>query len=114
MRSLKHRISQSLFVGMLALFASAACSSDAQVLSDPMLVSPQEPETKTAPSLTPTASPQPTKTAFPTPSQTPTRLPPQGTPTPLVIGTSVAGNPLQVFTFGDGPSKRMIVIAQKS
>jgi predicted deacylase len=27
----------------------------------------------------------------------------------MVIGTSVAGRPLQVFAFGDGPTKRMIV-----
>ncbi len=109
MRTLNRRFLQPLFIASFILLSSAACSSDAQVLSEPALVSPQEPQTKSAASPTPTASPQPTNTTAPTPSHTPTRLAPEGTPTPFVIGTSVAGEPLEVFTFGDGPSKRMIV-----
>jgi predicted deacylase len=45
-----------------------------------------------------------TPTPFPEPSATP-----PVTPTPLVIGTSVAGRPLEVFRFGEGSSRRMIV-----
>jgi protein MpaA len=34
---------------------------------------------------------------------------PAGTPVPLIIGTSVAGRPLEVFRFGEGQHARMIV-----
>jgi predicted deacylase len=43
-----------------------------------------------------------------TPSSSPSATPP-ATPAPLVIGTSVAGRPLEVFRFGEGASRRMIV-----
>lgn len=48
-------------------------------------------------------------TASPEPSATPTSVPILGTPTPIVIGTSLAGRPLEVFAFGQGESNRMII-----
>ncbi len=71
-------------------------------------------------------SPVPTETSLP--SATPSPLPPTNTPVPptqtnpapllsptasrsqpLVIGHSVAGRPLEVYQFGDGPIEKMIV-----
>ncbi len=46
-----------------------------------------------------------TLTATPEPSPTPTNYP----STPIVIGTSEAGRPLQVYAFGSGEHARMIV-----
>lgn len=55
----------------------------------------------------------PTPTLQPAPTRTPSSLPePSPTPTgggPEVIGTSVAGRPLEVFRFGRGPIRRLIV-----
>jgi predicted deacylase len=45
----------------------------------------------------------------PTPSLTFTVEPTATVHTPLVIGQSLGGHPLDVFTFGDGPNHRMIV-----
>ena len=70
--------------------------------------------------LTITASPttQPTPSHFPPTASpapilsTPTPLPPTITPAargPQVIGTSVAGRPLEVYQFGVGPVEKMIV-----
>jgi protein MpaA len=59
------------------------------------------------PSLTPT-DPPPTATRTPRPSATPTPSP-TPLPQPFVIGTSVAGRPLEVYYFGEGPENRFIV-----
>lgn len=54
--------------------------------------------TSTGPSITQTREASPSATSVPV-----------GTPAPLIIGTSVAGRPLEVFRFGDGQHARMIV-----
>ena len=65
-------------------------------------IRPPDP-TITASHLPPTFTPLPEK---------PTSIPPSSTPEndqPQVIGTSVAGRPLEVFQFGNGPEEKMIV-----
>jgi len=62
-----------------------------------------------SPSLAPSPTPSATMmqaTPTPTPSPTPSLIP---TPSPRVIGHSVEGRPLEVFTFGSGPLKRLLV-----
>lgn len=57
--------------------------------------------------LPPTIAPLPS-----TPTPTPSSIPPTPTPTlpqPQVIGFSVAGRPLNVYQFGNGPIEKMIV-----
>lgn len=100
------RLIYCLIPGLLLL---AACSSDRMILNEPKLASPVQGLVTDIAATTP--QPSATRTVSPTlsPTSTPTLSPPAGTPTPIVIGTSVAGRPLQVFTFGTGPSKRMIV-----
>ena len=56
------------------------------------------------PTLTTTATRRPRPTASPAPSATP--LPDN----PLVIGHSVAGRPLEVYRFGQGPIEHMIIV----
>jgi hypothetical protein len=53
--------------------------------------------------LAPSSTPLPSSTSAPTP----TPAPPSGQP--VVIGYSVLGKPLQVYTFGNGANERMIV-----
>ena len=64
------------------------------------------------PSASPTAQP-PTPTPLPpSPTSSPTPVPPTPTPTqpqPLVIGYSVADRPLEVYHFGNGQTKKLIV-----
>jgi predicted deacylase len=63
----------------------------------------------------PTSTPVPTNTLLPSFTPYPTlpvvsTIPPQDqTGSPAIIGTSVAGRPLEVYRFGTGPSNRMIV-----
>lgn len=61
--------------------------------------------------LTPTATPPPTATLEPsaTPDYTPTLTPVPFASGPIVIGHSVAGRPLEVYRFGNGSTRRMIV-----
>ncbi len=69
------------------------------------------------PSSTPSTTPQPRYTSTYKPTQTPlpstlTAVPASLTPEPeqpQLIGTSVAGRPLEVYQFGDGPIEKMIV-----
>jgi len=66
------------------------------------------------PTPSPSATiPPPTSTPLPpTPIATASPVPPSPTPTmpqPQVIGTSVAGRPLEVYQFGQGPIEKMIV-----
>lgn len=65
------------------------------------------------PTHTPTRSPSPTHTATPSPTPSPTQSP---TPTQIpfasgsiIIGTSVAGRPIEAFRFGTGPVERLTV-----
>ncbi|MBL8055476.1 MAG: hypothetical protein JNK29_02195 [Anaerolineales bacterium] len=65
----------------------------------------------------PSPTPAPTRTRPPSPTATATRTPAPtatATPTPLpglrlVIGTSVAGRPLEAYQFGTGPVERLII-----
>lgn len=76
------------------------------------------PEIEHIPSLTPSPSPQNTPVSSPTATQTQTPIP-SSTPLPpsatapfndhLKIGTSAAGRPLEVYTFGTGGSERLII-----
>ena len=75
-------------------------------------------EISLTPSKAPSITPQPSATASPLPPTitplppTSTSIPPSSTPEiqqPQVIGSSVAGRPLEVFQFGIGPVKKMIV-----
>ncbi|MGD8814685.1 MAG: M14 family metallopeptidase [Anaerolineales bacterium] len=67
------------------------------------------------PSATMTPIPTATSSSTPIPTPTPTVTPsPTSTPIPyfegpIIIGHSVAGRPLEVFRFGIGPRKRMII-----
>jgi hypothetical protein len=62
---------------------------------------------------TPTDSPTPTATATPTdtpsPEPTPTQTPEPFASGPMVIGTSVAGRPIEAYRFGTGPVERLTV-----
>lgn len=53
------------------------------------------------------SNPIPESTPFPSPP--PTQSPTPSMRGPLVVGTSVAGRPMEVFAFGQGPIKRMII-----
>lgn len=53
------------------------------------------------------SDPIPESTPFPSPP--PTQSPTPSMRGPLVVGTSVAGRPMEVFAFGQGPIKRMII-----
>lgn len=55
----------------------------------------------------PTITPNPRSTRIVVESPTPFIL--QGNTRPITIGYSVSGRPIEVYTFGDGPRKRMIV-----
>jgi predicted deacylase len=98
-----------LFAATILVLLSAGCSPETEVMSEPKLVSPEQLEASPIPSPTPLPSPLATHTPPPVPTNTPTQVPPLRTPTPMVVGTSVAGRPLEVFTFGDGSSVRMII-----
>lgn len=104
----KHRVRLQL-TGLLFVLVSASCGTGAQVASEPKLTSPEPRQATSTSVVTPTSAASPTSTLTPDPTSTSTLVPPQGTPEPMVIGTSVAGRPLQVFAFGDGPTNRMIV-----
>ena len=75
-------------------------------------------EISPTPSNTPSITPQPSASASPLPPTitplppTITLIPPSSTPEipqPQVIGSSVAGRPLEVYQFGIGPVEKMIV-----
>jgi predicted deacylase len=98
-----------VLISSLLTLLCTACNTDKQVLSEPVLASPEEPRTTPTSQPQATISPTSTQTSTPLPTSTATVLPPLETPTPIVAGTSVSGRPLEVFQFGDGASKRMIV-----
>ncbi|MBW2591099.1 MAG: DUF2817 domain-containing protein, partial [Deltaproteobacteria bacterium] len=98
-------IAAVLAVGLIAIFVINTSGFD----SKPITI-----EITNTPSVTPQPSPSATSiplTLTPVPS-TPTTIPPSQTPEnpqPEVIGISVAGRPLQVYKFGNGPIEKMIV-----
>jgi len=86
--------------------AAAAIPSEAVLLELPTATSFP---TLRPPTQTPTPSPtrKPTITPYVYITDTPT--PPPWMQGPLVIGYSVGGRPLELYRFGDGPIRRMIV-----
>lgn len=100
---------KSLLLYYLVLCLLVACRSAADLVREPEveLHDPSPLPPTTTGTKPPSTLPASTRTS--TPSKTPTRLPPAGTPTPIVIGTSIAGRPMQVFSFGSGSINRMIV-----
>lgn len=100
--------------GGLSLFAAkpSVATASATLQPLPTLTATPSPLPTPTPSLTPSPSPVPASptalpdTLTPTPSPTASLAP---TPSPRIIGHSVEGRPLEVFTFGSGPLKRLIV-----
>jgi hypothetical protein len=73
----------------------------------PLPTASATPTASRTPSPSPTPSPTEVKeTSTPTLTATPTLAP---TPTPRIIGHSVEGRPLEVFTFGSGSLRRLMV-----
>jgi predicted deacylase len=108
MRWVKQYLRHILLI-LIHLLLLPACGSSGEILSEPKLISPELPQSTQTASVTPAPTLILTSTPTKFPSRTATVPAPSGTPMPIVIGTSVAGRPLEVFTFGQGPSKRMII-----
>lgn len=92
----------AFLMGWLGLWL-AACSGGSALESSVEAARPL----RLPPAWTPTPTRQPAPTRTPSPS-------PEPSPTPMnsgpeLIGTSVAGRPLEVFRFGHGPIRRLIV-----
>ncbi|MGH2620821.1 MAG: M14 family metallopeptidase [Anaerolineales bacterium] len=91
-----------ILMGWLGLWL-AACSGGSALESSVRAALPL----RLPPAWTPTPTRQPAPTRTPSPT-------PEPSPTPLssgleLIGTSVAGRPLEVYRFGHGPIRRLIV-----
>jgi len=98
-------IAAVLAVGVIAIFIINASGVDSRPITIELTITPS---VTLPPSPTATSIPQ-TFTSVPS---TPTLIPPSPTPEnpqPEVIGISVAGRPLQVYKFGNGPIEKMIV-----
>lgn len=98
-------IAAILAVGVIAILVINTSGVDSRPITIELTIAPS---VTLLPSLTATSIPQ---TITPVPS-TPTTIPPSPTsenPQPEVIGISVAGRPLQVYKFGNGPIEKMII-----
>ena len=103
-------ITLSLFSGLVLLFPLSGCSNietDVQAQIEPQ---------KSAPTLAvesgkgdidtpPRPTPEPVIQSTPTPTLTPTPI----MHDPIVIGTTVAERPMEVYRFGNGDTYRMII-----
>ncbi len=94
-------------------FLTAACGFSLLIASCSQTPAPVASEPAT---LTPTAPPpRHTATEEPSPTAAPSLTPqPESTATPLesgldIIGYTVAGRPLTMYRYGNGPSKRLII-----
>lgn len=102
----------SYFAIALALYlgiALAGCTTPApgpEAELEPISLETREPPASV--SATPTPN-QASATPSTTPSATASPTPKAFFEGPIVVGTSVAGRPLEVYRFGTGPSKRMII-----
>jgi predicted deacylase len=98
-----------LLMGMLLLSTSSHCSAlpkKVDQVEEPVRVTTGTSHAAEQPHRLPaTPSPEPLPEASATPTQSPTPF----ERTPLVIGYSVAGRPLEVYTFGNGEKHRMII-----
>ena len=101
-----------LFLWVLAVILLAAVfyylySNSSAIFSYPTTIPSLTPSRTTPPTQTPlpdhTTTPQPQLTPYPSPTSTPENISRQ------IIGTSVAGRPLEVYQFGNGPIEKMIV-----
>lgn len=95
----------------LALLLTTALTGCSSAPSPGIQLHPESEETK-RPKPSPSATHEefhPTATATPTRTATPSVTPQAYFEGPIVIGTSVSGRPLEVYRFGTGPSKRMII-----
>ena len=101
-----------LFLWLLAVILLAAVfyylySNSSAIFSYPTTIPSLTPSRTTPPTQTPlpdhTTTPQPQLTPYPSPTSTPENISRQ------IIGTSVAGRPLEVYQFGNGPIEKMIV-----
>ena len=104
-----HGFHQGLCLLALAVFLSACGHIDDSINNERERDPDTEPEsgfvaeTQHSKGTTPTSTPHPSATSQPTFTPTPIM---RG---PILIGHSVAGRPLEVFQFGSGEKKRMIV-----
>jgi len=98
-------IAAILAVGVIAILVINTSSVDTRSITSELTITPT---LTLQPPLTTTSIPL---TITPLPS-TPTTIPASPTPEipqPEVIGISVAGRPLQVYKFGNGPIEKMII-----
>ena len=98
--------------GNVFSFGAPVPTASATLRPQPTQTTTPTPLPTPSPTLTPSPSPVPASPTAVPDTQTPTPLPtPSLAPTPAssVIGHSVEGRPLQVFTFGNGPLKRLMV-----
>jgi protein MpaA len=98
-------------IWITALFAGVGLS--AFLIQGQLLKAGELPPTPTgsfspAPSLTPSTSLIPVSPTTTLPTLIPASSTPD-IPQPIIIGFSVAGNPLEVYQFGDGPIEKMII-----
>lgn len=101
----------ALLLSAISLPACATLSSITDVYPSADLVVTLEPSYPPAHTATLTIQPTLTPIPSPTPSLEPTLTPSPKLPTygPLIIGHSVAGRPIEVFRFGSGSRKLMII-----
>ena len=98
--------SVALFISACATLASIQSKSNNMSVNDVQNTTPNAPNTVTSTSE-PTQTPSPTSTATPQPSGTPSAV--AFWDGPIVIGESVAGRPIEVYRFGNGPRKLLII-----
>jgi predicted deacylase len=114
-----HRYLKFLFfqLGIFSLLsiAIAACSIPISLTPSPEVKQQEEPAgvSQSFVAAQPTNRPLPSETPYvititePNPTPTKTKIP--FSSGPIVIGYSVTGRPLEVYQFGSGPIKRMII-----
>lgn len=93
------------FLGLLALLwtALAGCAQAG------VIQAPADPTQPPRPSVTPSSPPEPTDTPTPRPTAIPSPTPTVYASGWFAIGYSVAGRPLQMYRFGNGPDHYLIV-----
>jgi murein peptide amidase A len=122
-RSLRHLLDACFFAAYLLVFAG--CRQTSLIKTPAVTVTPGVLETRWV-SSPPTSTDPPAPTATPTPTQSAPSTPtPRFSQTPggsetsevsgtpdvsyEVIGRSVEGRPLEIYTFGGGPDQRLII-----
>ena len=103
-----------VMIVLLLLAVSMACSPTRDLLASepgsPPAAAPHTAVPITGTASLPASTPSPAEALPVSQADTPTAtLPAPATPQPLIIGTSVAGRPLEVYPFGHGQQARMIV-----